>query len=145
MIIQAIIVKIIYGLSFLISLSIIYVISLYGVNLFHFIITIYFVFILLDIPKMFASEGNVNVALTKHWKHLILITQLILFLRYFYALQFESLVNQDIINFIGINYNYETYLTIGLKFGDDFASNTLTWILYLSCIMFYMQTKDMSQ
>lgn len=144
-ILRALLIKVQYIISFLLSMLIIFWISLSAVNIFHFIIAIFFVFILLHLNSdMFSSSST---KMTVYWRRLIIFTQAILFSRYFYELQLKDVltIDADWLAFTGLNYEYslKSYLKYSIGFiTADYGSNTLTWIMYINCVQFYMQSKD---
>ena len=151
-----------YKNSYFLTLFILFWISLYTVNLIHLILALFFVIFFLktgtnsliikssDLYKSNNNNSNNNNISNQHkkyvitfqqkyWIYLVIYVDFIILIRHIWNLfiirYYTSLLNNQYIDFVGVNYNYGiTSLNYGLR-DVDFASNTINWTLFVFVVM----------
>lgn len=138
----------IYKNSYFLTLFILFWISLYTVNLMHLILALFFVAFFLKTgtnslivknPEVPKEKKIVTTFQQRYWIYLVIYVDLVILIRHIWTLlivrYFNSQLDIEYIDFIGLNYSYElNYANLGLR-DVDFANNTINWILFIFVVL----------
>lgn len=115
--------------SYLVTLILIFWISLFTANLIHIGLLLFTIAFMVKQDKKQGSSTTVSFR-NKYWIYLVIYLNVVIFCKYLYGLQLYefSSYTEDIIELFGLQYDYQL-------FENDFSSLTLLWLLNIFVVL----------